>query len=69
MARAKTIPVTVRENLGVGSVQNTHHQGVSKRPTETKSRLDETTADDLKNSIKKESPMANSSFLDQGSRK
>ena len=51
--------------LGVGSVINTNHTGVTKRPTETRAerRLDEITAEDI-NAKKEghESPMNNPYF-------
>lgn len=59
----------IRVKAGVGSVINTKHTGITKRPTETRSHLDEITAEDIAKSTKKESPIVNSSFLDQGSNK
>jgi len=51
--------------LGVGSVINTNHTGVTKRPTETRAgkRLDEITAEEIKkNREGQESPMNNPYF-------
>ena len=47
--------------MGVGSVLNTKHEGVTKRPTETK-KIDELTADEIGKSTRKESPMNNPGF-------
>lgn len=61
---------TARDTIGVRSILTTKHTGVSKRPTETRSRLDEVTAEDIKkNPSTKESPMANPTFGFGGERK
>jgi hypothetical protein len=61
-----------REIVGTGSVLSTHHEGVSKRPTEgiANNYLDNITANDMGRSSHAESPMNNPNFgrTDEGRR-
>jgi hypothetical protein len=59
----------LRDTVGVGTIINTHHEGLTKRPTETRSQLDELTSEDLGKSTKKESSMANPGFSGCGERR
>ena len=60
----------IRDQAGVGSVINTHHEGPSNtRTTENRRNLDDLTSSDLGKSKRKESPMNNPDYGSGGEKK